>query len=417
MSTLSATSILRLSLVLLGSTAINLYGGKTWGQEIKNGSDSALSQIGQSTSPKIKSIQSVPPFSVKTLNQEKTQVEDFSLEKEYSEVGERDRARENLMSENANFSHKNKFIDSFLFSLWESLEGQENDDFNGLDELILEANNSSIAENQNPDAIANAENSEQQDSISPPATNPENEIAEIKSFPSPEAVSFEAEDLLVQERNETENSGGDNNADSRTDNTGVEQEVLTVDLNIPFFNNFGIGVFIGEPTVLQGQFRAKPVLKGTRSSSNISTAVYFLEDFGDSNHNMLLSLGGDIWVFDSESLSFDFSYFYDYDSSRLSFNVANIRTEYPAFKGGDREVNLPNGQEPFYHTLGFGVEYVQAFSPEWTAAFGANYHLVSIRDDLFTSRLEPVDELGNQLTVTDRGQDILLTLNISALYN
>ncbi|MBP0018985.1 MAG: BamA/TamA family outer membrane protein [Cyanobacteria bacterium SBLK] len=408
MSNLSAISIFRLSIALLGSTAINLFAGETWGQTIRDRKDNTISREFQEYSPKTKKIQSVPSPSVESLDREKISTEEVRFEIANSEIID----SEGLANEN---NQDREHLDLLISSLLESLETSENNRDNSLDELSNEGNsldelsvnrNFVVEKNQKNDAIS--DNKKEQESIYSPEINftvPEEESI----LPSLEEVSFEAADLIVQEESEADIPNTENEIE-------VEQEVLGGDLNIPFTSDFGLGVFIGEPTALQGQVRAKPVLRGTRTSANLPATAYFRQKFGTTN-NLLLILGGDLWVFEPKSFGVDLSYFYDKETSRVSFNIANIQTEYPAFNGGDREVNLPNGDKPIFDSLGVGVEYLQAFSPQWSVAFGVNYHKVSIRDDLFSSSLEPVDELGNRLTVSDRGQDDLFTLNISALYN
>jgi outer membrane protein insertion porin family len=405
MSTLSTASIFRLSIILLGSTTVNLLAGKAWGQNINlnmnRGSDIAIVEEFQPYSSKSKNIQSASASVVESFVVEEQQLEEVVVETANVSIVEWE--QETLIAENPELSSQDNSIDVFVSSLWESFP--EERDLNSLDELSIETAGALIKKKQKSNAIAETK---EEESFSFPETDLSN-TEENLPLPSLEKVSFAAEDLIAQEENETENSGIENEIE-------VEQEVLGGDLNIPFSSDFGLGVFIGEPTALQGQVRAKPVLRGTRTSANLPATAYFRQKFGTTN-NLLLILGGDLWIPDPKSFGFDLSYFHDEETSRISFNIANIQTEYPAFNGGDREVNLPNGNKPIFDSLGVGVEYLQVFSPEWSVAFGANYHKVSIRDNLFSSSLEPVDELGNRLTVSDRGQDDLLTLNISALYN
>lgn len=400
MSNLSAPSILRLSIVLLGSTAINLFAGETWGQTLHDREDNAIAREFQERLPKMKKIQSVPSFSAEPLDREERYAEELNFEIVNLEIADSERS----LSVNENSQDPDR-ITLFISSLLESLENPENNESHSLDELSIERD---FVVDKNEKSNAIAEYKKERESLDPSETNATG-LEEETILPSLGEVSFEAADLMAQEESDTDNANAENEIE-------VEQEVLGADLNIPFTSDFGLGVFIGEPTALQGQVRAKPVLRGTRTSANLPATAYFRQKFGTTN-NLLLILGGDLWIPDPKSFGVDLSYFYDKETSRVSFNIANIQTEYPAFNGGDREVNLPNGNKPIFDSLGAGVEYLQVFSPEWSVAFGVNYHKVSIRDDLFSSSLEPVDELGNRLTVSDRGQDDLFTLNISALYN
>ncbi|WP_204104930.1 MULTISPECIES: BamA/TamA family outer membrane protein [Spirulina sp. CCY15215] len=386
MQPLSRISLLRLSIILFSSTTANLwFAGKNWGLETNNLPESAIAVEWPSSLSKTKNIESIPSVSEESFKIAERELEVLNLERANIPIAERDRNDLILIEEN--------------------------------DELSIETANIPIKESKTVKAIAIEENneSEQPESLSSLAINSSGR-SERNPFPAPGEVSFEAADLLAQESNEVEDSSADDDPETSNDGTEVEQEVLGGDLNIPFSSDFGLGVFIGEPTALQGPVRAKPVLRGTRTSATLPATAYFRQKLG-TNNNLLLILGGDLWVVDPKSFGFDLSYFHDYESSRLSVNIANIQTEYPAFNGGTREVNLPNGNKPIFDSLGGGIEYLQVFNPEWSVAFGLNYYKVSIRDGLLSSSLEPVDELGNRLTVSDRGQDDLLSLNISALYN
>ncbi|MEM9540151.1 MAG: BamA/TamA family outer membrane protein [Cyanobacteria bacterium P01_E01_bin.42] len=403
MSNLSPTSILRLSLILLGSTAINLCAEETWGQDIRDRTDRTIAREISLHLSKTKRIQSVPPPPVESWQREEISMEEIGIEIDSVKATEKERS----YWVNEESQEQQQRLDLLVSSLLDALENPEEREANSLDELSIDGH-FVVEKDEKNDAIA--DQIKEQESINSPETNamaPE----EPNRLPSLGEVSFEAADLIVQAEDETDNTDVENESEVE-----VEQEVLGADLNIPFTSDFGLGVFIGEPTALQGQVRAKPVLRGTRTSANLPASAYFRQRFG-TNNNLLLILGGDLWVVDPKSFGVDLSYFYDTETARVSFNIANIQTEYPAFNGGDREVNLPNGNKPIFDSLGAGVEYLQVFSPEWSVAFGVNYHKVSIRDNLFSSSLEPVDELGNRLTVSDRGQDDLFTFNISALYS
>jgi outer membrane protein insertion porin family len=67
--------------------------------------------------------------------------------------------------------------------------------------------------------------------------------------------------------------------------------------------------------------------------------------------------------------------------------------------------------------LGGGVEYLQPVTPALDIAVGLSYQEVSVRDGVFGSDVEIVDELGNALTVSDDGRDDLLTVNLFGLYS
>ncbi|MBP0020724.1 MAG: BamA/TamA family outer membrane protein [Cyanobacteria bacterium SBLK] len=405
MSTILNSLILRSSIAILGSTAINcLAAVENLGQEIQNISeDSIESESNFPSVSKQKKIDFIPVsshqlFEIAEGSQAKPSLELVAIESELEE---------SKLDNKTKIESEDIPIDRLVLFVLESWEKRDNtrDDL-VLDELTVEtANLSDRADNL---GIAIAETRAiQEENVSPDINS--TKIEETHLLPILEKVSFEAGDLIVQDKTETENHTSQQSEE-------VEREAIDIDyLNNPLPSEFGV-VFTIEPTALEGFVRAEPVLLDNQLTNNLPARFYFQQKLGVAD-NLLFILGGDLWLFDPQSFGVDLSYFRDFESSRITFNFANTQTEYPAFSGGDREVNLPNGEKPIFDSLGGGIEYLQAFSSEWTVALGTNYRKVSIRDDLFSSSLEPVDELGNQLTVSDRGQDDLLTLNISALYN
>lgn len=405
MSTFLNSLILRSSIALLGSTVINsLAATENLGQEIHNISEDSI-EI-ESNFPSVskqKKIDFIPIssrqlFEIAEEPEEKPSIEFVTIESELEE---------------SEFDHKTKIesedilIDRlllFVLESWEERDNMPNDLV--LDELTVDTTN--LSDRADDFGIAIAETRTIQEGNVSPEIN-SLKIEESNILPVLEKVSFDAKDLMGRDETEIANP-------ISQQNEKVEQEAIDIDyLNNPLPSNFGV-VFTIEPTALEGFVRAEPVLLDTQITNNLPARFYFQQKFGTAD-NLLFILGGDLWLFDPQSFGVDLSYFRNFESSRITFNFANTQTEYPAFSGGDREVNLPNGEKPIFDSLGGGIEYLQAFSSEWTVAFGTNYRKVSIRDDLFSSSLEPIDELGNQLTVSDRGQDDLLTLNISALYN
>jgi outer membrane protein insertion porin family len=95
----------------------------------------------------------------------------------------------------------------------------------------------------------------------------------------------------------------------------------------------------------------------------------------------------------------------------LGVNFFNQRSFHPAFSEGDPEVDLPDGNTPRIHRLGGGLEYFLPLGDVFESAFGITYERVSVRDDLFTSDVETIDEFGNQLVADEDGIDDILTLS------
>jgi outer membrane protein insertion porin family len=83
------------------------------------------------------------------------------------------------------------------------------------------------------------------------------------------------------------------------------------------------------------------------------------------------------------------------------------------FTGGDRDVNLPNGDSPRILRTGAGIQFSRplsknVFEPsEWSASLGLQYQRVAIRDSKGRNRSQ--DELGNDLTFSgDKTDDLVL---------
>jgi outer membrane protein insertion porin family len=173
---------------------------------------------------------------------------------------------------------------------------------------------------------------------------------------------------------------------------------------------------LAPPTALQGPARPVTVAPLSNQASGFSGAVRFgLRNIGGNNQT--LSLGVEAG---ENTLGFDLDFRDPWiagSSSRTGYavNLFNQRGVEPEFDQGDREVDLPNGEDPWVHRLGGGVEFFRPLAPDLVAALGVSYQRVSVRDEAFTSDISPEDELGNPLTFNSDGQDDLLTLNFSAV--
>ncbi|NJR67211.1 MAG: BamA/TamA family outer membrane protein [Synechococcales cyanobacterium CRU_2_2] len=86
------------------------------------------------------------------------------------------------------------------------------------------------------------------------------------------------------------------------------------------------------------------------------------------------------------------------------------------YSGGDRDIDLPNGDTPRILRTGGGVRFSRplsknVFEPaEWNASLGLQYQRVNIRDEDGDSELQ--DELGNDLTFSGKDADDLVMVQL-----
>lgn len=218
----------------------------------------------------------------------------------------------------------------------------------------------------------------------------------------PEKDSTEAQDLIILN---TELVG--QNEETTEDN---EQKA-------PNFTS-SLGSFLGDgfdnPTALQGATRRKPILLGSNQSGGFALPdVHYQIDFNEKQ-NLLFSgrIGTTILAFDAQYSNLS----KDNPRQGWGVDVFNQRSYLPAFMEGETEVTLANGNDPWIHRLGTGVEYAFPITKKFNTAVGISYQKVSVRDDMFSSNVQSKDEFGNQFTVSNDGQDLLLTANLSAFY-
>jgi outer membrane protein insertion porin family len=103
------------------------------------------------------------------------------------------------------------------------------------------------------------------------------------------------------------------------------------------------------------------------------------------------------------------------DKNRTSYtlNLFKRRSISIVFDGGEREVDLPNGDNPRVIRTGGGISFTRPLidnpfqTPVWTASVGLQYQYVQIQDADGDSA--PRDEYGNKLSVSNSGDDSLLT--------
>jgi outer membrane protein insertion porin family len=178
----------------------------------------------------------------------------------------------------------------------------------------------------------------------------------------------------------------------------------------PFSIYFGSR--LPDPSVLRGPTR-EPVVP---ASQNIDGGI---------------SLSGGVQVNVSKPLKFflefkggesvlgaDASLFYGSDDLRkgVAFNVFDQQAFSPSFVGGT-DVNLPNGKTPWVDRIGGGVEVRHPLGQYLDSSVGITYQSVAVRDSIFGSKRQPLDQFGNRLTVSPSGRDDLLTLNLALQYD
>ena len=185
--------------------------------------------------------------------------------------------------------------------------------------------------------------------------------------------------------------------------------VVTVEETNSFFFRFGLT--LPPPTALKGPARAVTVIPLSNSPSGIAggARIGWLNLGGT---NKVISLGGEVGA---KTLGFDLDFrdFLRHDRG-YGFNVFNRQGREPEFDNGETEVRLPNGDNIWIGRVGGGGELFFPLARNFQGTVGVTYQLVSSRDGQFSSSLQPVDELGNPITISDDGEDTLLTVNFAS---
>jgi outer membrane protein insertion porin family len=154
---------------------------------------------------------------------------------------------------------------------------------------------------------------------------------------------------------------------------------------------------------------------GFSSDSGIFGSVSYREENLGGNDQQL---GAEVQLGERDQLLFDLSFTDPWiagDPYHTSYtvNAFSRRSISLIFDGGDREVNLPNGDRPRVQRLGGGVSFSRPLGNGWQASLGTQYQRVSIRDS--RGDLSPVDEFGNNLSFSGRGIDDLLLVQFAAV--
>jgi outer membrane protein insertion porin family len=174
-----------------------------------------------------------------------------------------------------------------------------------------------------------------------------------------------------------------------------------------------LGVILPSPSALEGPFQQNPAL-GAGNGESTGPAIdgnIQVVNIGGNDQTLRLQVRGGERVFDTE-LSFTDPWIGN-EPIGISANVFNQRSVQSVFTRGDRDVNLPNGNTPWVHRLGGGVELFRPLTPDLQVAAGVNYQRISIHNSAFETDTFNRDELGRRLTVSNTGEDDLLTLSFS----
>jgi len=173
----------------------------------------------------------------------------------------------------------------------------------------------------------------------------------------------------------------------------------------------GFGSLLQEPTALRGGTRIPTVNAETNLVGGVAIPLYLGTRLGTNQALLMESLVG------LRSVDFDVSYFIAPDTwpGALAVNLVARQDQNAAYTStvDAPDVRLPDGSIPWVYRFGGGVQYSQALADGVDLAVGLNYQRVSVRDGAFSSQIVPVDAAGNLLTVSDTGQDDLLTLEAS----
>lgn len=194
------------------------------------------------------------------------------------------------------------------------------------------------------------------------------------------------------------------------DSDQVTLAIVVVERN-PFVASFG--TYSSSPSALQGPFQQNPVLgAGTNENTGLSAdANLRLLNIGGNDQSLTFQLRGGERVFDTE-LSFTDPWIGN-DPTGIAVNVFNQRSVQSVFTDGDRDIDLPNGNTPWVHRLGGGIQVFRPLSSDLTVALGTTYQRVSVHNSAFEDETFTRDELGERLVVGDSGYDDLLTINLS----
>ena len=177
---------------------------------------------------------------------------------------------------------------------------------------------------------------------------------------------------------------------------------------------FGVyfGARLNDPTSLRGPTRLPVVFAAENIEGGPSLSGGVQLNLSPSEKLFLEFRGGE------SVLGEDLSFFTGSDDLRrgFAFNIFDQRSFSPSFVKGT-DVNLPNGRTPWVNRFGGGVEVRRPLGNHIGSSAGITYQNITIRDRIFGSSRQPVDQFGNPLSVSPSGRDDLLTLNLVLRYD
>ncbi len=192
----------------------------------------------------------------------------------------------------------------------------------------------------------------------------------------------------------------------------TDEVLMAVKVEEPNSFFFTLDLTLPRPTALQGASRPATVPAMTNGGRGFSIGTRVgLANIGGNNQTLSLGIEGGENVL---GVDLDFRQVFE-DESGYGINFANQRAVEPEFTGGDPELETLSGDEPWVHRIGGGVEYFRPLAPALDAALGVSYQQISVREDVFSDDIVSVDEDGNDLTVSNDGEDDLLTINLAGI--
>ncbi|PSF37868.1 hypothetical protein C7H19_07750 [Aphanothece hegewaldii CCALA 016] len=174
---------------------------------------------------------------------------------------------------------------------------------------------------------------------------------------------------------------------------------------------FGFGRTLPNNSALKGSSRI-PVVSTLQNYPSISPQGFVGYRLAE-NQRIVLEGGGN-----TKFLGGDLSYsIAPIDSQGIySINIQSQRGRSTVFGEGENNIRLPNDDKTWVYRYGGGVEYAQLIN-NINLAVGINYERISLRDGMFSNQVFSRDQFGNQMTVSDQGQDDLVTLTLAGLYS
>ena len=192
---------------------------------------------------------------------------------------------------------------------------------------------------------------------------------------------------------------------------GEDRAVMTIAVRESSNISVGFGLTLPPPTALQGPVKPVTINAISDSATGLGGGIQVgLLNIGGNNQEVNLGVQGG-----EQNFGFNLGYrkFFRHDRG-IGVNFFANRGVEPEFDESDRDIDLPDGDDPWVHRLGGGVEYFLPLAKDFQSAVGISYQRVTVKDGAFSDDIEPQDELGNRLMVNEDGDD-LLTLNFAAV--